>query len=100
MAVNYTNKKRNYVSRLQNNANAFRDIIAEGLALRQEAIDNDFQSGGANAITDADLNGGEAPFPHLAAADLVAVLAAYVAVDGVLAATNRTHYKALAKMEA
>lgn len=99
MAVNYTNKKQNWVSELIQETQNFRESLANLLALRQEALDNEFQQGGANAINDADLNGGTAPFPHLAATDLVNVLAAALAVDTALAVNSRTHYKAIAKLE-
>src|SRR5687767_5686040 len=98
MAVSYTNQKYNTVTRLQTICVDILEQINEAMQLRQEALDNAFQPGGANGITDNELNGTGAPFPHLATGDLTAAFAAIAAIDTTLAATSRTHYKALEKM--
>jgi hypothetical protein len=100
MAVNYTPQKLDTVERLKNITTQFSNLLAEALQLRQEALDNAFQPGGANGITDAELNGGtEPPYPNLATTDITAIFAAYIAIDTTLAASSRTHYKAFSRIK-
>jgi hypothetical protein len=100
VAVVTDNDKKNTISRLQQYCATILDTIAAAKLLRQEAIDKGYQTGGADAITDAFLNanGSPPPFPGLAVADLTAGLAAINNLDTQLAATSRTDYRALEKL--
>lgn len=105
MAVDSSRDKQNTVSQLQSYCNTILDTINKALQLRQEAIDKGYQPGGADAITDALLNGGVSPapnttypFPQLIASDLTAALAAIASLDTQLAASSRTGYKAMGKL--
>lgn len=101
MAINYTPQKVNTVKRVADISVAIKDLMDEALTLRQEALDNGFQPGGTNGITEAELNNGtNPPYPHLGTADVTAAFAAILAIDTTLAATSRTHYKALERMRA
>lgn len=100
MAVDFSKQKQDTISRFSNQVKILLDLLVDIGQLRQEAIDNGFQPGGANGITEAELNGGtNPPFPHLDTASITAAFAAYAAIDTTLAATSRTHYKALARLK-
>lgn len=98
MAVSYTEQKYNVVSRLETICTQILDLMTEAKELRQEAIDNGFQPGGANAVTENELNGAGGRFPHLAVADLTAAFTAIQNIDTQLAASTRADYKALARL--
>lgn len=98
MAVNTNSVKSNTVSRLQGYCSTILDAVAAAKQLRQEAIDAGFQTGGADPITDAYLNGASGVFPQLAVTDLTAALAAIDAIDVLLAASSRAHYRALQRL--
>lgn len=98
MPVNTSAVKSNTISRLQGHCATILDAIADAKQLRQEALDAGFNTGGADPITDAFLNGASGVFPALAVADLTAALAAVDAIDTLLAANSRAHYRALGKL--
>lgn len=100
MAVDFSKQKQDTLSRFSNQVKTLLDLLVDIQQLRQEAVDNGFQPGGANGITELELNGGSAPpFPHLDTAAVTAAFTAIAAIDSTLAATSRTHYKALARLK-
>ncbi len=100
MAVDFTKQKQDTVSRFSSQVKTLLDLLVDMQQLRQEAIDNGFQPGGANGLTDNELNGvPNPPFPHLDTAAITAAFAAVSAIDTTLAASTRTHYKALARLK-
>lgn len=103
MTANLINDKIKTVQTLQTISGSLLDQIYSAVKVAQEAIDKGYGSGGANAITDSDLqsvlpNGSPAPAPHLTAADVFAGAAQLLALDTTLAATSRAGYKAIEKM--
>ena len=98
MAVNTSAVKSNLISELQQDCEAILNAIAHAKLLRQEAIDQGFQAGGSDAVTDAFLNGAGGVFPQLAVADLTAAFATIDTLDTTLAASSRAGYKALLKL--
>ena len=108
MAVDFTGDQISTVKKLQEISGIILDQIARAKLIVAEASDLGYGNGGANAITDAFLNGGTPPnFPKLTAADVFAAALWLSNLDAALAATTvaptgatRAGYKALEKMRA
>jgi hypothetical protein len=100
MAQNYLPKKLNLVSQLQDIANQQIVLLARARDLATAYTDLGFNPAGANPIVDADLQGGNAPFPAVSATDVANAFLALQDIDQTLAATSRQDYKRLRALQA
>lgn len=91
MPASLTDKKSNIISRTVAANVALLNAQAEVLRVQQEGIDSGLTSG-ANVFTDADFVGANS---HMTAAQFLAAFAVYNAIESLLAANSRAHYKTL-----